>query len=81
MMTIESLTRMPIVSESPIKESTSMVKPAIHIATNAAQSETGMAIAEIRALRHACKNRTITKTVSTTPSPRLCSTPPIAAVV
>ncbi len=55
MMTIESSTRMPIVSERPISERTSIVKPAIHIAANAAQSEAGIDIAAISAFRQACK--------------------------
>ncbi len=79
MMTIESSTRIPIVSESPIRERTFMVKPAAHIVANAAASDAGMAIAAASDARQARKKSTITITVSATPSPIVCRTPPTAA--
>ena len=81
MTTIESSTRMPIVSDSPMSESTSIVKPSIHTTKNVASSDAGIAIRTTSALRHTCRNSSSTIAVSTIPSPRFCSTPLIDCIV
>ena len=77
-MTIESSTRMPIVRERAISDSTLMLNLIAHIAQSAASSEAGIEIAAMRALRQARRNASMTATVSTMPSPIVCRTPLMA---
>ena len=73
--TIESSTRMPIVSESPISEMMSSVKLQMRITMKVASSEHGIAIMTTSALRQACRKSISTIAVRMIPSTRLCSTP------
>ncbi len=60
--TIESSTRMPMMSERPISDTLSSVSPITRITTNVASSDDGIAIITTTALRQACRN-----SMSTTP--------------
>ena len=73
--TIESSTRIPMISESPISETLSSVRPMMRMTTNVASSEDGIAIITTAALRHACRNSISTIAVRKIPSNSDCSTP------
>ena len=79
--TIESSTKIPIVSPRPISEITSTVMPITRITMKVASSETGIEIMTTTALRHACRKSSMTIAVRKMPSTRLCSTPLIDAFV
>ncbi len=66
--TIESSTRIPMISESPISETLSSVSPITRMTQNVASSELGIAIITTAAFRHACRNSISTIAVSTMPS-------------
>jgi hypothetical protein len=73
--TIESSTRIPMISDNPISETMSRVKCRTFITMNVASRETGIEIITTAALRHACRKNISTTAVSTMPSTRLWMTP------
>jgi hypothetical protein len=73
--TIESSTKMPMISERPISDIESRWKPNAFIKTKVERIDVGIETMTTTALRHRCRKSIMTIIVSRTPSKSDCQTP------
>ena len=79
--TIESSTRIPMISVIASSETVSIVKPKIFMTKKVTKSDIGIAIITTIALRHDLRKTSIAMPVKTMPSIKVCSTPHNCALV